>query len=310
MLASRAFNIDSLAVGATENPRFSRMTFVIQGDDRVLEQVRKQLEKLITVVRVLDYQNTDMVDRDLMLVKVSTAGVGPGRRGDPRRQADGDPRTGRRVPRQDRGPLAGLPDGRTERVGDQNRGVYRPASGRSASWNWSAPAAWPSPAADGSPRASRTPPRTPRRRPKRSPRSKPPPNRPRRRSPRSRVPSRPPISRDRRERSLRSRLTPSPPSRPPAKPPMAATIYYDDDADLSLLDGKTVAILGYGSQGHAQAQNLRDSGVNVVVGQRKGGPNYDLAVEPRLPTRQRRRGRRGRRPRQPAAPGRGAGGRV
>ncbi|MFH5805008.1 acetolactate synthase small subunit [Alienimonas sp. DA493] len=77
MLASRAFNIDSLAVGATENPRFSRMTFVIQGDDRVLEQVRKQLEKLVNVVRVLDYQNTDMVDRDLMLVKVSTAGVGP-----------------------------------------------------------------------------------------------------------------------------------------------------------------------------------------------------------------------------------------
>ena len=60
---------------------------------------------------------------------------------------------------------------------------------------------------------------------------------------------------------------------------MAATIYYDDDADLDLLKGKTVAILGYGSQGHAQAQNLRDSGVNVVVGQRKGGPNYDLAVE-------------------------------
>ena len=60
---------------------------------------------------------------------------------------------------------------------------------------------------------------------------------------------------------------------------MAATIYYDDDADLSLLGGKTVAVLGYGSQGHAQAQNLRDSGVNVVVGQRKGSANYDLAVE-------------------------------
>ena len=59
---------------------------------------------------------------------------------------------------------------------------------------------------------------------------------------------------------------------------MAATIYYDDDADLSKLKGKTVAILGYGSQGHAQAQNLRDSGVNVVIGQRKGGKNYDLAV--------------------------------
>jgi ketol-acid reductoisomerase len=60
---------------------------------------------------------------------------------------------------------------------------------------------------------------------------------------------------------------------------MPATIYYDKDADLSLLKGKTIAIIGYGSQGHAQAQNLRDSGCTVVVGQRPGGPNYDLAVK-------------------------------
>ncbi|MBX3433088.1 MAG: ketol-acid reductoisomerase [Pirellulales bacterium] len=58
---------------------------------------------------------------------------------------------------------------------------------------------------------------------------------------------------------------------------MAATIYYDKDADMKALAGKTVAILGYGSQGHAHAQNLRDSGVKVVVGQRPGGKNYDLA---------------------------------
>ncbi len=59
---------------------------------------------------------------------------------------------------------------------------------------------------------------------------------------------------------------------------MAAKVYYDDDADLSLLKGKTIAILGYGSQGHAQAQNLRDSGCHVVIGQRPGSKNYDLAV--------------------------------
>jgi len=59
---------------------------------------------------------------------------------------------------------------------------------------------------------------------------------------------------------------------------MPATIYYDKDADLSLLKGKTIAILGYGSQGHAHAQNLRDSGCKVVVGQRPGSANYDLAV--------------------------------
>jgi ketol-acid reductoisomerase len=60
---------------------------------------------------------------------------------------------------------------------------------------------------------------------------------------------------------------------------MAATIYYDNDADLSDLKGKTIAILGYGSQGHAQAQNLRDSGCQVIIGQRPGSPNYDLAIE-------------------------------
>jgi ketol-acid reductoisomerase len=62
------------------------------------------------------------------------------------------------------------------------------------------------------------------------------------------------------------------------KEAMTATIYYDNDADLSLLADKTIAILGYGSQGHAQAQNLKDSGCNVIVGQRPGSANYELAV--------------------------------
>jgi ketol-acid reductoisomerase len=55
--------------------------------------------------------------------------------------------------------------------------------------------------------------------------------------------------------------------------------FYDADADLNLLSGKKVAVIGYGSQGHAQAQNLRDSGVDVVIGQRPGSANYDKAVE-------------------------------
>jgi ketol-acid reductoisomerase len=58
---------------------------------------------------------------------------------------------------------------------------------------------------------------------------------------------------------------------------MSAKIFYDDDADLGYLKNKTVAILGYGSQGHAQAQNLRDSGCNVVVAERPGTANYKLA---------------------------------
>ncbi|MCL2485010.1 MAG: ketol-acid reductoisomerase [Endomicrobia bacterium] len=58
-----------------------------------------------------------------------------------------------------------------------------------------------------------------------------------------------------------------------------AKMYYENDADLSLLKGKTIAILGYGSQGHAHALNLRDSGINVIVAQREGGNNYKKAVE-------------------------------
>jgi ketol-acid reductoisomerase len=56
-------------------------------------------------------------------------------------------------------------------------------------------------------------------------------------------------------------------------------VYYDKDADLNILKDKVVAIIGYGSQGHAHAQNLRDSGVQVIIGQRPGGPNWHLARE-------------------------------
>jgi acetolactate synthase-1/3 small subunit len=70
MLASRGYNIDSLAVGETDVPDLSRMTFVIVGDDNVLEQVRKQLEKVVTVVKVVDVSSQDFIERDLMLIKV------------------------------------------------------------------------------------------------------------------------------------------------------------------------------------------------------------------------------------------------
>lgn len=56
-----------------------------------------------------------------------------------------------------------------------------------------------------------------------------------------------------------------------------AKVYYDQDASLEVLRGKTVAVIGYGSQGHAQAQNLRDSGVSVVVGLREGGQSWSKA---------------------------------
>jgi acetolactate synthase-1/3 small subunit len=71
MLASRGFNIDSLAVGETEDANLSRMTFVVKGDDAMLDQVRKQLDKIVTVVKVQDISSEDFVERDLMLIKVT-----------------------------------------------------------------------------------------------------------------------------------------------------------------------------------------------------------------------------------------------
>lgn len=56
-------------------------------------------------------------------------------------------------------------------------------------------------------------------------------------------------------------------------------IYYEKDADVSILKGKKIAVIGYGSQGHAQAQNLRESGMDVIVSTRTGTPNYQLAVK-------------------------------
>ena len=71
MFAARAFNIDSLVVGRTEDPKLSRMTIVVIGDDKVLEQVRKQLAKVVPVVKVQDFAGQPIVARDLMLITIS-----------------------------------------------------------------------------------------------------------------------------------------------------------------------------------------------------------------------------------------------
>lgn len=71
MFAARGFNIDSLVVGRTEDPKLSRMTIVVVGDDRVVEQVRKQLERIVPVVKVQDFAGKIVVARDLMLVSIS-----------------------------------------------------------------------------------------------------------------------------------------------------------------------------------------------------------------------------------------------
>ncbi len=70
LFSRRGFNIESLAVGVTEDPDTSRMTIVVSGDDHVLEQVMKQLNKLIEVIRVSDISNDEAVHRELALIKV------------------------------------------------------------------------------------------------------------------------------------------------------------------------------------------------------------------------------------------------
>lgn len=71
MFSRRGFNIDSISVGVTEDPRYSRMTITVTGDKDELEQVSKQLHKLIDVIKVSDLTEDDMVERELVLVKVS-----------------------------------------------------------------------------------------------------------------------------------------------------------------------------------------------------------------------------------------------
>ncbi|WKZ17693.1 MAG: acetolactate synthase small subunit [Candidatus Jettenia sp. CY-1] len=72
LISGRGFNIDSLAVGETENPAFSRITIVVRGDDAILEQVRKQIGKIIDVVKVIDFTTEEFIERDLMLLKVNS----------------------------------------------------------------------------------------------------------------------------------------------------------------------------------------------------------------------------------------------
>lgn len=79
MFAARGFNIDSLVVGRTENPDLSRMTVVVDADENTLEQVRKQLAKLVPVVKVRDFKGTAYVERDLALITVN---VSPDKRGE------------------------------------------------------------------------------------------------------------------------------------------------------------------------------------------------------------------------------------
>ena len=71
LFARRGFNIESLAVSITQDPTVSRMTMVVGGDDTILEQITKQLNKLVDVIRVADYQGMPIVQRELAMIKVT-----------------------------------------------------------------------------------------------------------------------------------------------------------------------------------------------------------------------------------------------
>ena len=115
MFAARGFNIDSLVVGRTEDPNLSRMTIVVIGDDRVVEQVRKQLARIIPVVKVQDFAAKPVVARDLMLVSIA---VPPEKRPEVFALIE-----------MFRGHVVDISskdgDGRGQRPGDEDRGLHR-----------------------------------------------------------------------------------------------------------------------------------------------------------------------------------------
>ncbi len=71
LFSARGYNIDSLCVGETENPAVSRMTVVVRGDDAVLDQIIKQLNKLVDTIEVVDLTNENFVERELVMIKIA-----------------------------------------------------------------------------------------------------------------------------------------------------------------------------------------------------------------------------------------------
>ncbi|MDR1519289.1 MAG: acetolactate synthase small subunit [Planctomycetota bacterium] len=85
LFSARGFNIESLNVGETENPLWSRMTISLSGDDRIIEQIRKQLEKLVDTIKVSELAGSACLERDLALIKLKAP---PNRRGEVRDLVD------------------------------------------------------------------------------------------------------------------------------------------------------------------------------------------------------------------------------
>lgn len=74
LFAARGYNIQSLSVGQTEDPEISRMTIIVKGDDRTMEQVKKQLHKLIDTFKIIDFMDKKSINKEICFVKVNTKG--------------------------------------------------------------------------------------------------------------------------------------------------------------------------------------------------------------------------------------------
>ena len=222
LFSRRGFNIHSLAVGPTEHPEVSRMTIVVNVEESPLEQVTKQLNKLVEVIKIVELDDAGSVNRELLLVKLRADAQSRGQ------VLDAVQLFKARVV--DVAPDAVTVEvtGNAGKLSDFLR-VVEPFGIRELVQSGMVAIG----------RGSRS------------------------------------IS----ERTVRPVPMPAPPAtavagscthhQPEGEPPVAE-MFYDDDADLALIQGKNVAVIGYGSQGHAHALSLRDSGVDVRVGLQEG----------------------------------------
>ena len=219
LFSRRGFNIDSLAVGPTEHPEISRMTIVVSVEGSPLEQVTKQLNKLVEVIKIVELEERESVERELLLVKV---------------KADADSRG--QV-------LDAVQLFRAKVVDVAPDAVTIEVTGNAAKLRDFLAVVEPFGVRElvqsGMVAIGRG-------------------------------------SRSITERTLRPVPVPVPADQPIRRAPVAE-MFYDDDADLSLIQGKNVAVIGYGSQGHAHALSLRDSGVDVRVGLQEGSKSREKA---------------------------------